>query len=91
MRVSKGTQDKLQKILESQGFIVRYEKGSFRGGYCVVHHQKTVIVNKFFPLEGIIQALTEVVKWVPITDKEAMPEELYRLAEKIKSEDTEIT
>ena len=72
--------------MESQGFIVRYEKGSFKGGYCVVHHQKTVIINKFFPLEGIIQALTEVVKWIEITDKEAMPAELLRLAEKIKTE-----
>ncbi len=84
MRVTKSSQDKLQKILESQGFIVRYEKGSFRGGYCVVHHQKTVIINKFFPLEGIIQALTEVVRWIEITDTEAMPDELRKIVDKIK-------
>lgn len=85
MRFTKGTQDKLQKILESQGYEVRYEKGSFKGGYCVVHNQQTVIINKFFPIEGMIHALVEVVKSIEITDREAIPDELFHFAEKIKA------
>lgn len=89
MRFTKTTLEKLQKVIESQGYEVRYEKGSFKGGYCIVHNQKTIIVNKFFPIEGMIQSLIEVVKGLEITDREAISDELFKFAEKIKMGITE--
>lgn len=89
MRISKSTLDKLQKILESQQYIVRYEKGNFKGGYCLLHHQKTIILNKFYPLEGMVQALVEIVRAIDITDKEAMPDELWKLARMIRDNKVE--
>lgn len=89
MRISKSTQDKLQQLLEALDYEVRYEKGSFKAGFCVVHTQKTVLINKFVPLEGIIQTLTEIIKQLEITNIENLNEEQLKLWEKIHSEKVE--
>jgi hypothetical protein len=61
MRVSKTVLAQLERILESSGYRVRYEKGSFKGGYCVLQDQRVVVVNKFYPLEGRINTLSDVI------------------------------
>lgn len=42
-------------------YMLRYEKGSFKSGYCVLNDSKIVIVNKYFPLEGKINALIDIL------------------------------
>ena len=53
--------DKLENLFAASEFILRYEKGSFRSGYCVLKENKIVIVNKYFPLEGKINALIDIL------------------------------
>jgi hypothetical protein len=61
MRLNQALLDKLESFLRDQAYVVRYEKGSFRGGYCLLEDKKTVVVNKFFPLESRVSTLIEVV------------------------------
>lgn len=84
MRPTKSTQEKLQAILKTQGYSVRYERGNFQGGYCVVHAQKTIVINKFHPLEGKITTLVEVIRELPF-EQELLTEEQVKWVEKIKS------
>ncbi len=37
----------LKDIANQLGVIVRFEKGDFKGGYCVVKENKIIIINKF--------------------------------------------
>lgn len=53
--------DKLENLFAASEFILRYEKGSFKSGYCVLKENKIVIVNKYFPLEGKITALIDIL------------------------------
>ncbi len=53
--------DKLENLFAASEFILRYEKGSFKSGYCVLKENKIVIVNKYFPLEGKINALIDIL------------------------------
>jgi hypothetical protein len=53
--------DKLENLFSASTFILRYEKGNFKSGYCVLKDTKIVIVNKYFPLEGKINALIEIL------------------------------
>ena len=53
--------DKIENLFASSEFILRYEKGNFKSGYCVLKETKIVIVNKYFPLEGKINALIDIV------------------------------
>ncbi|MBS1519174.1 MAG: hypothetical protein JSS91_13900 [Bacteroidetes bacterium] len=36
----------LTEILEKIGFSVRIEKGSFKGGFCILNEQKLFLINK---------------------------------------------
>ncbi len=52
---------KLEELLKEQGYDVRYEKGNFKSGFCVLEDKKVVVINKFSTLESRIQALTEII------------------------------
>lgn len=67
MRFNQPTLIKLEKILEESGYIVRYERGSFQSGYCILENKKVVVLNKFLTLEGRINTLTEIIPVVSIS------------------------
>jgi hypothetical protein len=41
----------LEKIVEDIGYTLRREKGSFRGGFCVLEGDRIVMINKMYPNE----------------------------------------
>ena len=47
-------------------FHLRYEKGSFKSGFCVIKDKKVIVVNKYFSLEGKINCLIEILKEVDL-------------------------
>jgi hypothetical protein len=53
---------KLEDIFAESDYVLRYEKGNFKSGYCILNDQKVVIVNKFYPLEGKINCLLDIVR-----------------------------
>ncbi len=36
----------LEELVRQRGTQLRYEKGDFEGGYCILKEQKTLVVNK---------------------------------------------
>lgn len=56
------TLEKLEVLLKELGYKVRYEKGNFRTGSCIIESSKVVIVNKFSNLESKIISLTDLIK-----------------------------
>ena len=55
---------KLQDQLAECGYQVRFEKGNFKTGYCILEHKKVVVINKFVPIESKINSLIEILKKV---------------------------
>ena len=53
--------DKLENLFSASTFHLRYERGNFKSGYCLLKDTKVVIVNKYFPLEGKINALIDIL------------------------------
>jgi hypothetical protein len=53
--------DKLENLFAASAYMLRYEKGNFKSGYCVLNETKVVIINKYFPLEGKINALIDII------------------------------
>ena len=49
--------DKIENLLLDLGYKVRYEKGNFKTGACVIQNMKMIIVNKFSNLEIKINSL----------------------------------
>lgn len=47
-------------------YILRYEKGNFQSGYCILNESKVAIVNKFFALEGKVNSLIEIIRSIKV-------------------------
>ena len=56
------TLEKLELLLKSAGYKVRYEKGNFKTGACMLLSSKIVVVNKFSSLESKIHAIVELIR-----------------------------
>jgi hypothetical protein len=79
-----GTFKKLEGILEEARFIVRYEKGNFNAGHCLLEDKRIVVINKFFTLENKINCLIDIINMVNIGDTQ-FSEELLPFYKKITS------
>jgi len=48
------------------GYVVRKEKGGFRGGNCVLNSQKTIVVNILTPYETRVSIIARVLAELPL-------------------------
>ncbi len=63
----------LEDRLRDAGYELRYERGHFRAGYCVVHARKVVIVNKFFDAAARLDTLRNLAGELVATPEIAQP------------------
>lgn len=61
MKYTQSTLDKLEDILGESGYVVRYERGTFQSGWCLLEARKVVVLNKFLNTEGRINTLMEII------------------------------
>ena len=66
LRFTPSTLEKIEKIVSEAGYIIRYERGTFQSGYCVLESKKVVVLNKFLQIEGRINTLIDLVSNLPI-------------------------
>lgn len=86
MKLTQSTLDKLEDILGESEFVVRYERGNFQSGWCLLESKRIVVLNKFLNLEARINTLLELIPQLDIQfDKlthgsQKLFEEVKRLA-----------
>jgi hypothetical protein len=66
MKYTQTTLDKLETIVEEAGYVLRYERGTFQSGYCILEERKVVVLNKFLQIEGRINTLFELIPQLEI-------------------------
>lgn len=66
MKFTQTTLDKVEKIIEENGYVIRYERGTFQSGYCILQEKKVVVLNKFFQTEGRINTLIDLMPQLEI-------------------------
>jgi hypothetical protein len=74
MKFTQTTLDKIERVLDETGYIVRYERGNFQSGYCILEERKVVVLNKFLQLEGRISTLIDIVPQLAILPDSLTPE-----------------
>lgn len=52
----------LKSLAAQLGASVRFEKGNFKGGYCILHDSKVIIVNKMTNLQRKVMILSAALK-----------------------------
>jgi hypothetical protein len=62
LTITNHTLEKLEMLLKTTGYRVRYEKGNFKTGACLLQNSRVVVVNKFSDLESKILAISELTR-----------------------------
>ncbi len=82
MKYTQTTLDKLETIVEEAGYVLRYERGTFQSGYCILEERKVVVLNKFLQLEGRINTMLDLIPQLGI-DIESLTEESKKLYKEV--------
>ena len=79
------TLKKLEELFEEARYTIRYEKGNFNSGYCILEERRVVVINKFFSVEGRINALIEILQSVKVNEAE-LSTEMQKWYKQLKTE-----
>ena len=66
MKYTQSTLNKLEDILGESDYVVRYERGTFQSGWCLLESRRVVVLNKFLNIEGRINTLMELIPQLDI-------------------------
>lgn len=93
-KYTKTTLQKIETIFEEIGYKVRYERGSFQSGYCMVENKQIAVINKFFDTEGRINVLLEILSTIDDNiDENNMTEkslDFYQKINKLSAKESEV-
>jgi hypothetical protein len=80
MKYTQTTLDKLETVVEETGYVLRYERGNFQSGYCILEARKVVVLNKFLQTEGRINTMLDLIPLLEINQEMLSPEsqKMYR-------------
>ena len=70
---NKPTLQKLEQLFRQLDYTVRYEKGTFNSGYCIVDDSKIVVINKFFNTDSRVTVLLDILNDI-LEDDQLLPE-----------------
>ena len=68
LKYTNHTLSKIESIFKSSEYIIRYERGNFNSGYCILENKKVVVVNKFYDTEARINCLIDIISDVLILE-----------------------
>jgi hypothetical protein len=66
IKYSKHFLNKLENLFSETDYQLRYEKGSFNSGYCILQHKKVAVVNKYYTTEGKINCLLDILRSIKV-------------------------
>lgn len=58
----------MKEIAAKLGVTVRFEKGDFKGGYCILKNNKVVVINKTFALHRKAITIARALQEIGIND-----------------------
>jgi len=76
------TLEKIEGLLEEAGYVVRYEKGNFKAGYCILKDKRVIVINKYFITESRINSLLDIIPILEL-DSSVMTEKSQLLFKQI--------
>jgi hypothetical protein len=81
MNYTKHTLQKIEELFTELGYVIRYEKGSFQSGYCLVENRNIAVVNKFFETESRINTLIDILDKITVNTEGVSEKGLKTLKE----------
>ena len=56
------TLEKMELLLKTAGYKLRYEKGNFKTGACLLQNSKIIVINRFSNLESKVLAIAALMR-----------------------------
>jgi len=84
-RLTKGYLSKLEDLVSEGGFMVRYERGNFKSGYCILKENRLVLINNFLPLDGRINTMMDLALHLEL-EEEKLSDKSRKLLNEIRLE-----
>ena len=56
----------MEALFSEIEYTIRYERGNFQSGYCIVENRKIAVINKFFDEEARINCLLEILSTIDV-------------------------
>ena len=81
IRYTKHYLNKLENVFSESDYILRYEKGNFKSGYCLLKDTKVAIVNKYYTTEGKINCLVDILKSIELDTSSMSDKNILLMAE----------
>jgi hypothetical protein len=85
VRYTQTTLKKIEALFSELDYTIRYEKGNFQSGYCLVENRRMAVVNRFFDTEARINCLMEILNTIEF-QPEDISDKSRELIEKWKRE-----
>lgn len=82
MKFTQSYLDKLEDILGEADYTMRYERGTFQSGWCLLEQKRIVVLNKFLDTEGRINTLLDLIPQLQI-DFDKLTHESQKLYEEV--------
>ena len=60
--------EKLELLLKALNYKIRYEKGRFKTGACILADSKVIVVNKFSNIESKINSLAGLLQQITVDE-----------------------
>ena len=62
------TYNELKEVFEKLNYKIVLDKGNFNTGYCLLEHEKIIVVNKNKPFENRIKILSSILSKIDTDD-----------------------
>jgi len=83
LKYTKQFQKKLENIFPEIGYKLRFEKGNFKSGFCILKNEKVAIINKYYTTEGKINTIIKILNSLNYSSNKIQEENL-KILNKIK-------
>lgn len=79
------TLKKLEDLCKEATYELRYEKGSFNAGHCVLEDRRVIVVNQYYTTEARINCLVDIIGKLEL-EEETLSEASQAVYQKIKKQ-----
>ncbi len=83
---TKTSLSKIEELFKDLQYRIRYERGNFKSGYCIVNSSNIIVVNKFFDTKSRIQTLVDILSILEYNREELSDNSKVTLEKIIKSD-----
>lgn len=84
MNFSPSNLKKIEAFIKEIGYTLRYEKGNFNSGYCILLDKSVIIVNRYFTDDVKFQKLIDILIEIVIDERRVESDSSIKIWDKIK-------